>query len=123
MNFFDHQRAAKGSTLKLVFLFVIAVVAMVAGIEGAVAIAMAYKRFDASEILGVVVFVTAITLLVIAGRMFFKMLSLRQGGRPSLRPSGPCLSIRRPRTRNCGGWSTSSRRCLWPRASPCRGCS
>jgi Zn-dependent protease with chaperone function/uncharacterized tellurite resistance protein B-like protein len=80
MNFFDHQRAAKGSTLKLVFLFVIAVVTMVAGIDGAVAIAMAYKRFDASEILGVVVFVTAITLLLIAGRMFFKMLSLRQGG-------------------------------------------
>ena len=29
MNFFDHQRAAKGTTLKLVFLFVVAVVAMV----------------------------------------------------------------------------------------------
>lgn len=80
MNFFDHQRAAKGSTLKLVFLFVAAVVAMVAGIDGAVAIAMEYKDFDTSAILGVVIVVTAITLLLIAGRMFFKMLSLRQGG-------------------------------------------
>jgi len=80
MNFFDHQRAAKGTTLKLVFLFVVAVVAMVAGIDGAVAIAMAYKQFDASSILGAVVVVTAITLVLIAGRMFFKMLSLRQGG-------------------------------------------
>ena len=80
MNFFDHQRAAKGTTVKLVFLFAAAVVAMVAGIDGAVAIAMQYKRFDASAILGAVVVVTAITLILIAGRMFFKMLSLRQGG-------------------------------------------
>ncbi len=36
MNFFEHQRAAKGTTLKLVFLFVVAVVALVAGIDGAV---------------------------------------------------------------------------------------
>jgi Zn-dependent protease with chaperone function/uncharacterized tellurite resistance protein B-like protein len=80
MNFFEHQRAAKGTTLKLVFLFVVAVVALVAGIDGAVAIAMAYKDFDESAILGVVVVVTAATLLLIGGRMFFKMLSLRQGG-------------------------------------------
>jgi Zn-dependent protease with chaperone function len=80
MNFFDHQRAAKGTTVKLVLLFVAAVVAMVAGIDAAVAIAMGYKRFDASAIIGVVIVVTAITLLLIVGRMFFKMLSLRQGG-------------------------------------------
>ncbi len=80
MNFFDHQRAAKGTTVKLVFLFAAAVVAMVAGIDGAVAITMQYKRFDPSTILGVVVVVTAVTLVLIAGRMFFKMLSLRQGG-------------------------------------------
>jgi len=82
MNFFDHQRAAKGTTLKLVFLFVVAVVALVAGIDGAVAIAMAYKHFDESAILGVVVVVTAVTLLLIGGRMFFKMLSLRHEVRP-----------------------------------------
>ena len=80
MNFFEHQRAAKGTTLKLVFLFVVAVVALVAGIDGAVAIAMAYKHFDESAILSVVVVVTAVTLLLIGGRMFFKMLSLRHGG-------------------------------------------
>lgn len=80
MNFFEHQRAAKGTTLKLVVLFLVAVLALVAGIDGAVAIAMAYKDFDQSAILGVVVVVTAVTLLLIGGRMFFKMLSLRQGG-------------------------------------------
>src|SRR6478736_6206371 len=80
MNFFDHQRAAKGTTAKLVFLFAAAVLAMVAGIDAAVAIVMGYKRFDPSAILGAVIAVTAVTLVLIAGRMFFKMLSLRQGG-------------------------------------------
>jgi Zn-dependent protease with chaperone function/uncharacterized tellurite resistance protein B-like protein len=85
MNFFDHQRAAKGTTLKLVFLFVAAVVALVAAIDGAAVIAMLYLTSDqrdvgTSEILSVVVVVTAVTLIVIAGGMLFKTLSLRQGG-------------------------------------------
>jgi Zn-dependent protease with chaperone function len=85
MNFFDHQRAAKGTTLKLVFLFAAAVVALVAAIDGAAVIALQYlgsehKEIDASETLAVVIVVTAITLLVIAGGMLFKTLSLRQGG-------------------------------------------
>ncbi|EHB46941.1 peptidase M48 Ste24p [Mycolicibacterium rhodesiae JS60] len=85
MNFFDHQRAAKGTTLKLVFLFAAAVVALVAAIDGAAVIALQfvgseYKTIDPYETLAVVVVVTAITLLVIAGGMLFKTLSLRQGG-------------------------------------------
>ena len=84
MNFFDHQRAAKGTTLKLVFLFVAAVLALVAAIDGAAVLAMLYlKRSQAvstSEIFAVVVVVTAVTLIVIAGGMLFKTLSLRQGG-------------------------------------------
>jgi Zn-dependent protease with chaperone function len=80
VNFFDSQRAAKGTTLKLVFLFVTAVVAMVAVIDGAAAIAMRFKNFDTTSIIGAVVAVTAITLLIIAGGMIFKTLSLRQGG-------------------------------------------
>ena len=85
MNFFDHQRAAKGTTLKLVFLFVAAVVALVAAVDGAAVIALRFlgsehKEIDASETLAVVIVVTAITLLVIAGGMLFKTLSLRQGG-------------------------------------------
>src|SRR6478672_6079142 len=85
MNFFDHQRAAKGTTLKLVLLFVAAVLALVAAIDGAAVLAMLYlssdhKAVSTSEIFAVVVVVTAITLLVIAGGMLFKTLSLRQGG-------------------------------------------
>ncbi len=85
MNFFDHQRAAKGTTLKLVFLFAAAVIALVAAIDAAAVIAMLYlgsdhKEVDASAIVAVVVVVTGITLLVIAGGMLFKTISLRQGG-------------------------------------------
>jgi Zn-dependent protease with chaperone function len=80
MNFFDHQRAAKGTTLKLVFLFAAAVVALVAGVDAAAALAMGYKGADASSILAVVIVVTVITLLIIAGGMLFKTIALRQGG-------------------------------------------
>ncbi|MCV7301360.1 M48 family metallopeptidase [Mycobacterium barrassiae] len=85
MNFFDHQRAARGTTLKLVFLFAAAVVALVAAIDGAAVVAMLYlgsdhKEVDTSAIVAVVIVVTAVTLLVIAGGMLFKTLSLRQGG-------------------------------------------
>ena len=80
MNFFDHQRAAKGTTLKLVFLFVVAVVAMVAVIDAAAALAMTYKRADPSATLAVVIGVTAVTLLIIAGGMITKTIALRQGG-------------------------------------------
>ncbi|AEV74321.1 Zn-dependent protease with chaperone function [Mycolicibacterium rhodesiae NBB3] len=85
MNFFDHQRAAKGTTLKLVFLFAAAVVALVAAVDAAAVVAMLYlgsdhNAVDASAIVAVVIVVTAVTLLVIAGGMLFKTLSLRQGG-------------------------------------------
>jgi Zn-dependent protease with chaperone function len=85
MNFFDHQRAAKGTTLKLVFLFAVAVVALVAAIDIAAVLALTYlssdyQEIDASSMLAVVVVVTAVTLLIIAGGMLFKTLALRQGG-------------------------------------------
>jgi Zn-dependent protease with chaperone function len=85
MNFFDHQRAARGTTLKLVFLFAVAVVALVAAIDVAAVLALTYlssdyNEIDASSMLAVVVVVTAVTLLIIAGGMLFKTLALRQGG-------------------------------------------
>ncbi len=85
MNFFDHQRAARGTTLKLVFLFAVAVVALVAAIDIAAVLALTYlssdyQQIDASSMLAVVVVVTAVTLLIIAGGMLFKTLALRQGG-------------------------------------------
>lgn len=80
MNFFDRQRAARGATAKLVLLFIVAVVAMVAFIDAAAALAMTYKDASPSATLAVVVGVTAVTLLIIAGGMLTKTFALRQGG-------------------------------------------
>lgn len=80
MNFFDHQRAAKGTTAKLVFLFITAVAAMVGLIDAVAALVLTYKGADRSATVAVVVAVTAITLLIIAGGMVTKTLALRQGG-------------------------------------------
>jgi Zn-dependent protease with chaperone function len=80
MNFFERQDAAKGTTLKLVFLFASAVIALVAVIDGVVALAMASKQSDSSAIVATLVVVTAVTLLIIAGGMISKTASLRQGG-------------------------------------------
>jgi Zn-dependent protease with chaperone function len=80
MNFFDHQRAAKGTTLKLVLLFAAAVVALVAGVDAAAALALGSRGADSSSILAVVIILTVVTLLTIAGGMLFKTIALRQGG-------------------------------------------
>jgi Zn-dependent protease with chaperone function len=80
MNFFDHQRRAKGTTLKLVFLFAAAVLALVVGLDAVAVLVMGYRRSEPSEILAAVVVVTAVTLLLIAGGMITKTISLRQGG-------------------------------------------
>ncbi len=85
MNFFEHQRAAKGTTLKLVLLFGAAVMALVAAIDAAAVIAMLYLSkdyggIDSSSILAIVIVVTAITLVIIAGGTLFKTISLRKGG-------------------------------------------
>ncbi len=80
MNFFDHQRRAKGTTLKLVLMFAVAVLALVAGIDAVAVIVMKYKQADNSAILAVVVVLSAVTLLLIAGGMIVKTFSLRQGG-------------------------------------------
>lgn len=85
MNFFEHQRAAKGNTLKLVLLFGAAVTALVAAVDAAAVTAMFYLTadyggIDSSTILATVIVVTTITLLIIAGGMLFKTISLRQGG-------------------------------------------
>jgi Zn-dependent protease with chaperone function len=80
VNFFERQHAAKGTSVKLVVLFVVAVISLVGVIDGVVAAAMSSRQANASSILGAVVAVTAITLLIIAGGMISKTVSLRQGG-------------------------------------------
>ena len=78
MNFFERQDAAKGTTLKLVLLFATAVIALVAVIDGVVALAMSSRQSDAGSIVATLVVVTAVTLLIIAGGMISKTVALRR---------------------------------------------
>lgn len=80
MNFFDNQRAARGTTLKLVVLFIAAVVATVGLIDAATALALTYQGADRSTTGVIVIAVTVMTLLVIAGGTITKTLALRRGG-------------------------------------------
>lgn len=80
MNFFESQRAAKGTTVKLVILIAIAVVTTVGLIDAAAALALTYQGADRHTTGVVVASVTVMTLLVIAGGTIAKTLALRQGG-------------------------------------------
>src|SRR5579859_404933 len=80
MNFFERQDAAKGSSVKLVLLFIVAIVAMVGAIDAVAALLMTSRKAPSSSVLSVVIAVSILTLLVIAGGMLTKTVALRQGG-------------------------------------------
>jgi Zn-dependent protease with chaperone function len=76
VDFFERQRTARGTSVKLVVLFVVAVLASVAVIDLIAALAMQGR----GNVVGVLVVVSVGTLLVIAGGMIGKTFSLRKGG-------------------------------------------
>jgi Zn-dependent protease with chaperone function len=78
VDFFTRQHQARGSTFRLVTLFVLAVVAIVVVVD-LVAVAATYAR-TSGYIVGTVIAATVVTLLIIGGGTLFKMLSLRSGG-------------------------------------------
>jgi Zn-dependent protease with chaperone function len=78
VNFFERQRAARGTTTRLVLLFTAAVLAIVVTVD-AVAL-VATRSQPTSTIIGTLVAVTALTLLIITGGTISKTISLRAGG-------------------------------------------
>lgn len=78
MNFFERQRAARGTTVKLVVLFALAVISIVAGVDAVVYVGT--NSQPASTVLGYLIAATAFTLLIIAGGTVSKMIALRGGG-------------------------------------------
>jgi Zn-dependent protease with chaperone function len=76
VDFFERQRIARGTSAKLVVLFVLAVLASVAVVDVIAVLAMQGR----GNVVGVLVVVSACTLLVIAGGMIGKTFSLRKGG-------------------------------------------
>ncbi len=76
MDFFARQRAARGTSVRLVVLFVVAVLASVAVIDVIAVLALQGR----GDVVPVLVVVSAATLLVIACGMIGKTFSLRKGG-------------------------------------------
>lgn len=78
MNFFERQRVARGTTVRLVLLFTLAVVAMVALVDTVVVFLM--RSSSGGELAGALVASSAFMLLVIGGGMLTKTIALRAGG-------------------------------------------
>jgi Zn-dependent protease with chaperone function len=78
VDFFERQRAARGTSMRLVLLFALAVVCIVA-VNDIVAV-IVWRNSPTGTVIGAVVAVTLITLLIIGGGTASKMIALRGGG-------------------------------------------
>ncbi len=78
MDFFERQRTARGTTVRLVLLFIAAVVSIVA-INDAIVLYLE-RNAPRSTLVGLLIAMTVFTLLVIACGTGSKMIALRAGG-------------------------------------------
>jgi len=78
VNFFERQHAARGTTVRLVALFILAVIAIVAAIN--LVLWLVLRNEPDSSVYGWMITVSIISLLVITGGTVSKTLSLRAGG-------------------------------------------
>lgn len=79
MDFFARQHAARGTSAKLVGLFVLAVVCIVAAID-VIVLLVVIRNGSTAATIGWVVFATVVTLLIIGGGTVSKLIALRAGG-------------------------------------------
>jgi Zn-dependent protease with chaperone function len=83
MDFFDRQRHVRAASKRLVFLFVLAVLAITAMVDFIAVAAMVLAKREPltpQQFTGLTVVVSGFVLLMIAGVSIVKTLSLRQGG-------------------------------------------
>jgi Zn-dependent protease with chaperone function len=78
VNFFERQRAARSTTIRLVVLFSLAVVSIV--VVNDLAVLFLQRNQPASTIVGDLIAMSVFTLLIIAGGTAAKMIALRRGG-------------------------------------------
>ena len=82
MNFFRHQEQARGASRRMLVLFALSVVLVVAAVDGVVMIALLGDVSSASteKILTVLVTASLVTLAVIGAASLYKTATLRGGG-------------------------------------------
>ncbi len=86
MNFFERQRAARGTTVRLVVLFTLAVLTIVAAFD--LVVLYISRNNPTSSIVGALIAATVFTLLLISGGTLTKMIALRAGGAAVARSVG-----------------------------------
>ncbi|MPY96991.1 MAG: M48 family metalloprotease [Actinophytocola sp.] len=80
MNFFERQTQVRKVSARLVFLFVVAVVGIIAVVDVAAFFLLGLYEQGVGNAINVLIWITLLMLLVIVGTSFFRMLSLRNGG-------------------------------------------
>ena len=78
MDFFERQRAARGTSVRLVVLFVLAVISIAAVND--LVVFLIWHGEPTGTLIGFIIAMTIFTLLVIAGGTASKMIALRGGG-------------------------------------------
>jgi Zn-dependent protease with chaperone function len=78
VNFFERQRAARGTTIRLVVLFALAVISIV--VVNDLVVLLLERNAPTSTVIGLLITMTVFTLLVIGGGTASKMIALRGGG-------------------------------------------
>ncbi|HJQ43812.1 MAG TPA: M48 family metallopeptidase [Jatrophihabitantaceae bacterium] len=78
MNFFERQHRARGTSLRLVLLFLLAVIGIVAVID--LVVLLLSRNQTSSTIVSWIVVATIVTLLIIVFGMISKTIALRAGG-------------------------------------------
>jgi Zn-dependent protease with chaperone function len=78
VDFFERQRAARGTSVRLVLLFALAVISIV--VINDVVVAILLRGAPTGALIGWLLTVTIITLLIIGGGTASKMIALRAGG-------------------------------------------
>ncbi|HKO32161.1 MAG TPA: M48 family metallopeptidase [Candidatus Limnocylindria bacterium] len=80
MNFFERQRQVRRMSTRLVILFVVAVIGIIAVVDLAAALAFGRKTDTPAQLAGIIITVSLLTLVAIVLAAGFRMLSLRGGG-------------------------------------------
>ena len=82
MNFFEHQAAARRTSMRLIVLFAMAVIGIVIAVDFAAYIAFGGYRADAGASGALLVSSSLLTLAIIGLGSLYRIASLRGGGEP-----------------------------------------
>ena len=91
VNFFERQRQVRRMSTRLVILFVVAVIGIIAAVDLAAALAFSRSADTPGQLVGILVVTSLLTLVAIVLAAGFRMIGLRGGGGVVARELGGVL--------------------------------